>query len=120
MGKRKIPQLVTPKKEFEVEICGLKWKYRPITGGERDRILDKYTKVNPHTGAVTQDMVAALEEMWSVMIVEVPDELKKQFKQEYGREWRGTPEDFKLLTGTVRDELVEKIPFKLEGEAAKN
>ena len=112
-------KFVTPREEKEVEIGGAVWKYRPLTGGERDRIIDKHTTVRPD-GTVKQDMVAALEEMWSLMITEVPEELRREFKKYYGREWKGSKEDFKLLTGEVRDELITKIPINLGGDAAKN
>ena len=84
------------------KVLGHEFKYRSLFAKERDSVIDTNTVVN-EMGTRTQDSPKMVREILSKIIVEVPEEMKVNFKEVNGKEWSGSADDIGLLAPRVED-----------------
>lgn len=89
----------------KVKIFGEYFGYKPLLAKERDEIVDRNTTIDQQTGVGNQNTPNIIRESLAIMIQEVPAILKKEFKEEHGREWKGTADDWGVVSPQLEDKL---------------
>ena len=84
------------------KVLGHEFKYRSLFAKERDSVIDTNT-VTHEDGRRTQDSPKMVREILSKIIVDVPEELKTNFKEVNKKDWKGTADDIGLLSPKVED-----------------
>lgn len=86
---------------YEKEIDGDVWIFRNISAGERNSVMESKEQVEENPLKVANDVIC-------LIVAEVPEGIKSEYKEETGNEFEITPECLNELPVSIYDVLVKE------------